>query len=970
MATGGQIIIAIKAEMTKFLAELQNGFSQGLTQAQTFATNIKTTLTNAFNQANVAQQQYQQTAAKLSATFTQSKAQLDLLKASTASYLTTISSATVTSQQYSNAMTALPNIMAAYGVSLRKAAQIAVETGQAELMAINQVLMARGRMPLSLQAGNQSLGILAVNTNRAAQGLSLLNSSASGTTGGLNNAGNAANNAGERMGFLANRLRGVITNLIIVTAVFKLFQLFSELAKGADDVSQSMFNFEASLKAAQLTLGASVGTYDSWTDTIKRLRLEFQVFSERDIRTAVTQTLNLTKALNLTQAQMEDIIKIAAALAKTTGVDLEQAVSDVVHALGGSKVVLDKYGLFLRDSDLRVVSLNLGLGKNTAALTSQQLALVTLNAIMAQTANLIQATSNYTETFAGQVKATDAQISDTSDRISELLGPLALQIKNLWAELLIFIEGVIMKMQPFLKILEDANNKLQISKDLSAAGINAPDYRDYGLELGNMAGPLANLKSDQVKEGYNRMFIEDIANVNRYINTGKATVEQYEAFLQAIRDYQEEEARLVTSRDPRYNQGPRYNAPTPDTLSTDEEEAVAQFEIDVVDLLEERRQALADAKAGFINDMFNLISESRQALAELDAQFQDAKEKLGIKTGYANEDALTNYNRQLEDLDIDSSNDIEDAGAERDKKLIDNKKKYYDALKALDRQYFFDLFDAVAANDAVAIKEAERKYNLDKAKLQDKLDDENNIANDNYEEDIENIRQRTEERRAELRLRYERELADIATQHARELLQLNKDYEKEKAATIKHYDDLQIALSRKYENEKKLINKEFDDRYTKLAADLQKELTAHKNEWAALVNGWGKYFDDQLELEEKYLRAKEDLEERYDYQGGIIGGCLAGWHWDTRIMECVPNDRTTGGGGNHGCLTGWHWDGIECVPDDMQGQSDLTTSSTGGGNTLRLVIGSDGTLSEDIVDKVTGEIANLVQDIIVERGNR
>lgn len=947
------IIIKITADIKAFLANLQQGFGQATQQAQAFANNVKSSLTNAFNTANTAQIQFQQTSKQLGQALLYNRQQLDALKVAGTSYYGTINSVVVSQNRIKAVTQDLVDIQARYGVSLRQAAQIAIETGRVGVYTVNQVLIANGRLPLSIKENEQALTNLATNVNRAAQGLPLITSASSNASQGLNSLGDASNKTSEKLSFLAMRLRGVLTNLIIVTAVFKFVQLMQSLAANADEVAQSMFNFEASLKAAQLTLGPVVGSTSAWTETIKRLRTEFQVFSERDIRGAVTQTLNLTKALSLTQDQMTDIIRVAAALAKTTGVDLKDAVEDIVHALGGSKVVLDKYGLFLRDSDLRTVSFSLGLGKNTAALTSQQLALVTLNAIMAQTSNLMQATGDYTENFAGQVKQAGAEASDTSDRISGKLGGLTLAFKLMYVNFLTSIEGMVDKFKPLLDFIDSINAKAQELKKEQAAGISQPRYQDYkGLYLNNglqelnkaARGYLGQEAIDKFTNG--QLTSGQLSPLDAFSPYSDPTaLNKYIADLKAYND----KVQLMKSKalGPDRNKDDYFAAPKTDNLSDKEQSAVDKFGTDVSDLLQERVKRLQDAKDKYYAELRDLNDQNTKALQKLDSDFADAKAKLAQKTGFSNTDAATKYNRDLEDLQTNTDQKLADAEEKKNEKLKDNKKKFYDDLKQLDREYYFSLFDAVAANDAVAIKQAERKYNLDKQKLQDKLNDENNATEDNYNKTIEQIRRDTEDRKVELKKRYDRELADIALQNARELAQLIADHKKEIISTNKHYDDLRAALDTKYENEKIIIGKEEKAKYDKLVADLLAELTAHQDNWALIIKGTAKYFADLITEEEQYYIDREKLKKKYDHGGGGTDshGCLVGWHWSDLQASCVPN-------------TG--------IASPSPSASFLSTDTNG--NTIKLIIGSDGTLSDDIVNKVVGEVANVIQDIIVQRG--
>lgn len=964
---GNNIIINIITDPKKFLADVKTALNTAVNTAKQAGQQMSAALGNAFQNAISGAKQFNIQATLLGIKLVQNQIQYDALTKAGKGYLDLANQLINNSQQQKADFSQLQNLAAEYGVSLQRAGKIAIETGKMDIEAVQGALAANGRIILSKQELITVLENLQKNIERVQNGEELLEFSANKTNDTFNKQGKVAEQNAGIFSFLANRIKAVVTSLIVAGITYKFIQFLQDLLKESTAVSQSMFNFETAVKASQKVLGYAAGSVKDWEDTIKRLGKELKVFSERDIRDATTQVINLTKVLNLSKSDIEDIIKVSAALAETTGVDLNQAVSDVVHALGGSRVVLDKYGLFIRDADLRTQSMTDGLGSNTAALTSQQLALVTLHEILRQTGPLISSIGDYENNLAGQVKSVESDIVNSKDNIALELGELDLFFKNLYADFVDYIAQKAAALAPLMAFIKQFNLDQQSNSSAPKPPniddfITSPDKNVTASAYFQRAGMRSNTGGVYDRNGD---FIEgafdpnmpalqqsDVEELKAYTTAFQAWLAEYNKWL-----YMKEHAdqfNQTSSNIPGFMgvpQGPTAPA-TPAGLSEKEQQAQDDFTQGIDDLLLDRNRKLEDAFTKYKQDYKDLFDDEIDAYATIGREFLRDLEDINTKTAQDIADAGTKLKRSMADVDIEESNKLQQIEKEKNDKLVEIKNDYYDALKELDREYYFDLFDASANNDAVALKNAERKYNLEKAKLKDKLDDDTEKTNKGAKDSVEALKKETAARKAELQLRYQQELEDIKLEDERKKKQLDIERAREKADTKKHYDDLKAQLKERYNQEKAQIDLDTARRYNDMVADFQAELTANKKHADDLIAQWDSYFDDLLKLEQDYKDEREKMNNPDD--GGTDPSplprvCPVGQHYDPTTQKCV-NDHNN--------------------PDP---QASFTDSNNVGNNSNpnvhTIILTSDGSVSDESVERVAAELAGIFENIVTRKGN-
>jgi hypothetical protein len=939
------IVINIVANVKNFLSGFNNALSTAGKAATAFVNNIQGKLNPALQQTQQIQNNVAKTSFNLYSTFLNSAKQINILTNSTLGWKEAIRTMPVLLDKTGNALLLMRDLASQYGISMQKAGQMAIATGQAELNAVNAALMVENKRTLSINEVNSALSRLGENIRRVARGEKVLFEEVKKTNSGLNEQGKQGNKTGGVLEWLGKRIGAIVSSLAIAGSAYQFIDFLKELAKEGTAIAQSQFNFTASVKASQIAFGAAAQSMEFWENRVKELRKELGIFSERDIRDAITQTINLTRNLDLGADSIEKILQVAVVLSKTAGVDLNQAISDVTHAMTGSRVVLDKYGLNIRDGDLKARALAMGITEATESMTSQEIAIITLNEVLSQANDLITATGDYQGNLAGQVRTTNAIISDQKDSISTTLDELNLYFKNLYNEFIVYVAGVADRLKPLMGFIEQVNDAITKQQQYDAAGISTiPSFKDHKLGLSNEAFLDFGLTTPLpvIAAKVNEAILQDMNNIHKYL---VGTTDNLVAYANAVGVYIRVTKEFDEAHRDRANPGGDGMSPghrtTPSDQGLDEntqnkfEEYGERFH----DIFLQQGYDLAEAGIKYRQAVRDTFTDAQRDIEDAIEEFNEAIGKLDRDRDNSLADALTEYTRGLEDIQNDESNDTADAERERDQKKLDNKEKYYDALRALDREYYFSLFDAVAANDAVAIKQAERKYNLDKANLQDKLDNENKQEDDSYEERIRKIRQETEQRRAELQLRYQREREDILKEYARDKKELEIKLTQERNEIMEHYEELRDDLELKYAREKEIINRETNKRLAELQDDLQDELGEYEDHVEALLEVWREYYKDWLKDHDDFVK---------DARIDPPANCPKGYEWDGVARKCVPIVDPGGAG-------------LTAVTNTPQASLNNTSNHV-------VMLTSDGSVGDDVIESVAKELADIYEGIIITNG--
>lgn len=149
---------------------------------------------------------------------------------------------------------------------------------------------------------------------------------------------------------VTEKTTGTVRNLVAAYLGLNAVQMGGQyMLQNIRMSEQSVYNLEASLRAANREFGAGIGTMDGWTERLKGLGQELKIYSNSELRNAASRTVDMTKRLGMSVTQMDNIIRISANLGagKT---DLEGAIERVTAALRGEAESAEFLGLTLNEN--------------------------------------------------------------------------------------------------------------------------------------------------------------------------------------------------------------------------------------------------------------------------------------------------------------------------------------------------------------------------------------------------------------------------------------------------------------------------------------------------------------------------------------------------------------------------------------------------------------------------------------------
>lgn len=147
-------------------------------------------------------------------------------------------------------------------------------------------------------------------------------------------------------GKTGNAVRDMVAAYVGLNAVQSGGQYILQAAQASE---QSVYNLEASVRAANREFGGGVGTMEQWTSRLRELGQELKIYSNSELRNAASRTIDMTKRLGLSTRQMDDVIRMAANLGagKT---NLEGAIERITAALRGEAESAEFLGLTLNET--------------------------------------------------------------------------------------------------------------------------------------------------------------------------------------------------------------------------------------------------------------------------------------------------------------------------------------------------------------------------------------------------------------------------------------------------------------------------------------------------------------------------------------------------------------------------------------------------------------------------------------------
>ena len=166
-----------------------------------------------------------------------------------------------------------------------------------------------------------------------------------GAAAGMGKATSAAAGLSPVIGNITGALGGLAAGYLSLESGAAVLR---EIAAATLRAETSTYNLQASVAAANKEF-SSVGSVYLWEQAIKDLGEELKVYTDSELRNAVSRAVDMTKRLGLSFDQMREVVRRAADLGagKTT---LEDAVERVTAALRGEAEASEYLGLTLNEN--------------------------------------------------------------------------------------------------------------------------------------------------------------------------------------------------------------------------------------------------------------------------------------------------------------------------------------------------------------------------------------------------------------------------------------------------------------------------------------------------------------------------------------------------------------------------------------------------------------------------------------------
>lgn len=202
------------------------------------------------------------------------------------------------------------------------------------------------------------------------------------------------------------------------------------LGLGLVGVTKAAGGLSAALSANTQVLGDSAKAVQEFADN----SVEAVGLSERATLQAATAFGQLGKVAGLTGEPLGafsiDMVKLAADMAAFADVPASQAVDDLRAAFAGSTETVQKYNIFLNETELKAALFRATGEKVTGTLTAQQRVLATQTALLEQTADIQGQAAREAGGYARAEDNLRATLENTAASIGESTLPAMTQLLN------------------------------------------------------------------------------------------------------------------------------------------------------------------------------------------------------------------------------------------------------------------------------------------------------------------------------------------------------------------------------------------------------------------------------------------------------------------------------------------------------------------------------------------------------------
>lgn len=220
-------------------------------------------------------------------------------------------------------------------------------------------------------------------------------------------------NSTQKQGIAVTRdLTGHVKRLVAAYLGYRtITAVVGGMVTAARNAEQAQFNLATSVEAANREFD-NVGSLEHWRSKIGEMSESLRIYSESDIANAISRTVDMTKRLGLSAAQMEVLVQRSADLSagKT---ELTDGIERVTSALRGEAEASEYLGLTLNETYVAAWhAAHNAHGRAWKDLTDLEKAQVRFQVLLEQSAGKQGAAAESANTLSGSIAQIKSEVSD------------------------------------------------------------------------------------------------------------------------------------------------------------------------------------------------------------------------------------------------------------------------------------------------------------------------------------------------------------------------------------------------------------------------------------------------------------------------------------------------------------------------------------------------------------------------------
>lgn len=637
------------------------------------------------------------------------------------------------------------------------------------------------------------------------------------------------------LGNVVGRLEFSFIRLAAIGAVIGFFrdviQFFNDATTAAIKFNQTLFEFEAGVRAVQRT-GLEV-TIADYKKEIEDLQKTYPIFSKQSLMEGYSQILLLARGLNFTKEQLRQIAEVSITASTVLGRDFGETAMGITKSLSsGWFEAAQRAGFLINrqavvDEGLRLNIENAKRGYN--AMTAYERALAALSVYVQENKSIQGDVTKIMDTQAGKVQQANAAWANLKLSVGQVLSPMkalgaeSLQ-KNVFPAIDKYVQGqmgllilelsiikVIEKLINYLGLFGQAFVKAFKQEPVIQGIINTlTGFRDFIVATIRAVFRFADIISKAFINIIPDSAIKKVTEFFSYISSFFSTMSKgaktgflgfnfAEEWQKALADTKQFIGLTDLLGNTGKEAGLAFGQGLEDGLSgTNVADAFTKLTQNIFDEFTALKQKLENLWIDFNRKVQDIITDTQRRIAEANRKYQ--QDILNENISYAQRRADAERKYRINEIDAEA--------------------RFQEQLRQLREKFLFDLEDALRERDARQVLRLTRQYQMDK----------------------ENVSKEAELAYKERQRAYQEELRQLAEQHAERLRLINEEYQAE-LAQIRLQEQQKIAdAALAYMRELEDAKKAAAERIAQQTLDFQRQYGLTQQQAQALVKLLQSYF--------------------------------------------------------------------------------------------------------------------------------